>query len=419
MDIKHIKPRQFREVVGQAFTKQVIQTSLTRKSYPQITLLEGPSGTGKSTLAEIISMSLTCEEKNQAEPCLTCRSCKENLTALEKGEAGSNVVKVNISLALGKKDVLEIIKDIFILEPKPNQNSVYILEEVHALSKTDQIPFLEEMSNIPDGVYVIMCTTQSNKLIPELRGRATSLRLKPPTYEECTMLVEQTCARIGVRPPKETAMKMLVQKVGHVPREIVKTILLLSSGLEVNENSIREYLGVVEFKEYLTLFEKTRENMFEYVGHLEKIKDKGISLKDLVAGMKSFMIDTVTYLYGRKNISIDNRSKGRLKDIFSEYNERDFLGVVKVVGDLTYETEEESFYQLIMLKRHMNKETEREVLKKSRAEANKTAIQSERKLEERKIEEQKKEKDNRVKNEEVSLEYIQELTGNLTVSKDK
>lgn len=187
----------FNEVVGNVSTVSVIRQSLHNKTFPHIAIFSGMYGTGKSTCAEIVSMSLTCTNTIDDNPCMSCAQCNNNLKAIQNTGVSSRVSKVNVGRINKKSDMETLLKDIFDLQIS-EQSVVYIIEEAHALDDSQQTALLEEIDRLSDDVYIIFCTTKPTRLLPELRSRAITFNFTRLSNSEASILFELYCTKRNV-----------------------------------------------------------------------------------------------------------------------------------------------------------------------------------------------------------------------------
>lgn len=380
--VTKLRPRKFDNVIGQTNIKEIITAAIKIDRFPKLSLFSGESGVGKSTLAEICALALACESPEGADPCCKCKTCQQNLKALASGKTTDSLVKVNIGLLNSKKDILEVIKEIFVLQPRVNGNVVYILEEVHALPQDSQIPLLEEFMNIPDGIHIMLCTTQPYKLIHELRGRATSFSLGLPSVEECMNLIDLACDRIGIARPNDEAKKWLCRNSGNSPREIVKIVDTLSVTGSLEMDKIKSYLGAVTNDKYIDFFEvlyKSGDDLAPVIFWFEDVKQQGVTLSNFVKGLKDFIIDLAITLYGSINEGFSRSDKQKLKEVFEGVNQSQFLDMVAFIDTMKFYTEKESMYSIFLLKKHIMGITKRQIVTQSQNKANTQTIKSERK----------------------------------------
>lgn len=377
---KELRPLTFEEVVGQSTVKVLLENALAQDRLPRLCLFQGPSGTGKSTLAEITASVIADDHQ---------------------------IKKINMGALTGKQDLLEVIREVFTLQAADG-NNVFILEEVHALTKDQQIPFLEEIERQQDRVFIFMCTTEPMRLIPELRNRATVFRLERPSIEDCIRLVQRACLQLDMTPPKDKTIKWLIKRVGCVPRELIKTVDILSVVGTMNEDTISRYLGVVNTTDLIELLALTTNEDFHPL-HNELHEGKHSPLEYLT-GMKELFIEIMDYLLGGNKQAFTIVEKRILNTVFESKSTQDILSIAHYIGDLTADTNVDAYYKLIKLHRILNKRTERIDVAKSKQEAVVSEIKSEQATQDNQVRQIQEE-------EELSLEMIQNITGSSEVYK--
>ena len=266
-----LRPQSWNQVVGQESVKELCQKTLAEGNFPKFSIFHGPTGTGKSCIAELIAKQLTNYE-GDIEHC-------------------PNITKHNMASLVGKKDIVEVIDGIF--KFKTSGTTVFILEEVQVLKqKEEQAPFLEELTKIPANVYIIMCTTKLSSLLPELRNRAIAFQLTLPTLEECKEYVTNILEELHFAPMSDRAKTVLIKASDFTPRSIVKHIELLSSGSSVNEEDISKFFHVV-----------SNEN---YIKTLYLLTDPSITLYQCVRSIKQIIEESrnLSFLYGLRDFAI-------------------------------------------------------------------------------------------------------------------
>lgn len=289
----------FRDVVGNTSTINLIKTSLKRDTLDNFIILSGVTGTGKSTTAEIVGLTVTCANPKDGEPCMECENCKENIKALQSnGECSTmHLKKVNLGRVNSKKDVEELIKEIFVLK-SPVGNSVYILEEVHALASipNGQTALLEEIERLSSNVYVIMCTTKPYSLLEELRDRAINYKFNRLTPEECKLLFDNTCKRIGVRKLSKRVENMILRKAKGVPRVLVKMVEFVHKN-EPTEAELEEYFGFIStevFSKLLSVMDLSLADTMQYVEDLTNKNTYDI----LIEQLEDYTLKALFYITG-------------------------------------------------------------------------------------------------------------------------
>lgn len=368
------RPRQISDVIGQDSLKNMIRRSLRNKTFPQFSIMYGPSGTGKSTMAEICGLSLTCENPENGEPCCKCKSCTDNLTMLDSGKSSYNLVKLNMG-AIERSDFKSTIKEVFTLSPAIGDNAVYIFEEIQSLTKDEQNILLEYTSNIAKNIYVIACTTEFMKLRQELRNRAIKFQFKQLKTEEAITLIERVCSDKQIVKPTNEISKFIARSTNNCPREMVNLIDFLSDADSLNGQSITEFLGYVGNAVYIDYFSNSKKDVYEFVQWLDSVAEKGYI--NIVRGIRNFVIDCYGYIFGSNTVYFNTHEKHQIKEIFGGFNEDRMLEIMRYFDECKYDDDISAKYCLIAGRRFIICKTVTDVFRESKREASRTNIQSE------------------------------------------
>lgn len=341
------RPRHWNDVLGQTHLKPIIQQAMLSDTFPKFSLFTGPSGTGKSTLAELCAMSIACSNSLN-EPCGHCDNCKAFL-------AGNSriIKKYNMAKMLGKKDIVTVLDEIFEYTAIEGL-AIYILEEVHVLKDFEQSPFLEELTRIPDDVYIMMCTTQPYKILPEIRNRAITFNCEMPTIGQCREFIKKICRTAGITIPPESTIKTLVEVSENTPRKIVSTLQLFSSGDQLTRENLSEFFGLADESIYVDLLEylHSSKTFYEYAAFIEELSERDISAVKVVKGFDNFMVDVLLERSSRQKFNLIQEGE-RLSEACSRLGETGILRIMNFIAKRDYSSvrnESSAKYFLLQLK---------------------------------------------------------------------
>lgn len=368
------RPRQISDVVGQDTVKNVVRRSLRNKTFPQFSLMYGPSGTGKSTMAEICGLSITCESPENGEPCCRCKSCVDNLKLLNDGKSSYNISKLNMG-AIERSDFKATIRDVFTLKPAIGDNAVYIFEEIQALTKDEQNILLEYISNIASNIYVIACTTEMNRLRQELRNRAIKFAFKQIKTDEAIGLLSRVCSIKGITTPTADIAKFLVRSAHNCPREIVNLIDFLADASSLDADTLSQFLGYVGNGVYVEYFQKCSEDTFDFVQWLDSKVDTGY--ENILRGLRDFVIDCYGYVFGSNTAYFNTHEKHNVKLIFEKFNEERMLELMRFFDECRWDNETSAKYCLISGRRFFLGKDNNRVMRESRHDASRSVMKSE------------------------------------------
>lgn len=166
------RPRRFDELVGQEHVVRALSNALESGRVHHAFLFTGTRGVGKTTIARIFAKSLNCERGNTAEPCGQCSSCMDI-------DAGRFVDLIEIDAASnnGIDDVRSLIENAQYM-PARGRTKVYLIDEVHMLSKPAFNALLKTLEEPPGHVKFLLATTDPQKLPVTVLSRCLQFNLR-------------------------------------------------------------------------------------------------------------------------------------------------------------------------------------------------------------------------------------------------
>jgi DNA polymerase-3 subunit gamma/tau len=172
---RRYRPRRFAEIKGQDHVVRALRDAVAGGREGQAYLFSGPRGTGKTTSARILAKVLNCERPVDGEPCCECASCVD----VERG-VSYDVHELDAASNNGVEAMRELIEKANL--GTPGRHKVYILDEVHMLSKPAEATLLKTLEEPPSHVVFVLATTDPQKVSDTIRSRTQHLRfhLLPP-----------------------------------------------------------------------------------------------------------------------------------------------------------------------------------------------------------------------------------------------
>lgn len=325
----------FNEVVGNVSTVSVIRQSLHNGTFPHIAIFSGMHGTGKSTCAEIVSMSLTCSNTIDDNPCMSCAQCNNNLKALQNTGVSSRVSKVNVGRINKKSDMETLLKDIFDLQIS-EQSVVYIIEEAHALDDSQQTALLEEIDRLSSSVYIIFCTTKPTKLLRELRSRAITFNFTRLSNSEASTLFELYCTKRNITVTDNEIKEMILQYAKGIPRNIVNLIDFVCSN-EFGTKTVADFLGIIDEDTFLLLFEAMKSSdMYTMISVLEDALSKNTQ-DTFIEQLKNFILRV---LFFEEGSIVDGFNFSETERIHVIFDNHDVTRIASIIANIKYNASE-------------------------------------------------------------------------------
>lgn len=282
----------FSKVVGNTTTVKLMKGALANNKFPRFSICAGLPGTGKSTCANIAALSLTCENPFNGEPCLQCESCKKNLEAIENTGQTSNVVCKNLAATKSRKDVLELIEEIFVLQPIMG-NKVYVLGEFHCLSPADQSAFLEEIDRLDDNTYIILTTSKVNKLLKEIRSRGITFNFNRLNEKECKLLFDNTCELLQAGKGTKKVFNQLYEYSRGIPRDLVNLVEFVNEN-EPTEDEINDFLQRISSEQFSLILGTLYSDLAEGLELLDELLNK-YNIDLIIEQFKNYIVNLTFY----------------------------------------------------------------------------------------------------------------------------
>lgn len=168
------RPRRFSEMVGQQHVVKALTHALERQRLHQALLFSGTRGVGKTTLGRILAKCLNCEKGVSAEPCTEnhCTSCRE----IDEGRF-LDLIEVDAASRTGVDDTRELLDNVQ-YAPTRGRTKVYLIDEVHMLSRHAFNALLKTLEEPPSHVQFLLATTDPQKLPITILSRCLQFPLK-------------------------------------------------------------------------------------------------------------------------------------------------------------------------------------------------------------------------------------------------
>jgi DNA polymerase-3 subunit gamma/tau len=159
------RPQRFEDVVGQEHVTRTLQNAIREGRIPHAFLFTGARGVGKTTTARILAKALVCEQGPSPEPCNQCRFCRD-VTA----GSSMDIFEIDGASNRGIDDVREL-RESLSYAPAAARYKIYIVDEVHMLTKEAFNAFLKTLEEPPPYVKFIFATTEINKVPITIQSR--------------------------------------------------------------------------------------------------------------------------------------------------------------------------------------------------------------------------------------------------------
>jgi DNA polymerase-3 subunit gamma/tau len=186
------RPATLDEIIGNESVKDSLSSIFARKDRPHTFLFIGPSGTGKTTLGRIVKNMLECSD--------------------------SDFIELNSANTRGIDTIRELSQNCH-YSPIDGNVKVYLLDEVHQQTKDAQHAILKLLEDTPSHVYIILCTTEPEKLLKTIHTRCTTYQTKPLTEKETKALLCSVLKKEKVSDFSDKVLNEIIRVSEGCPRQ--------------------------------------------------------------------------------------------------------------------------------------------------------------------------------------------------------
>lgn len=235
------RPRIFAEMAGQQHVLQALINALDQDRLHHAYLFTGTRGVGKTTIARILSKCLNCEAGVSSVPCGQCSSCTE----ISEGRF-IDLIEVDAASRTGVDDMRELLDNVQ-YAPSRGRYKIYLIDEVHMLSKSSFAALLKTLEEPPPHVKFLFATTDPQKLPITVLSRCLQFNLKNLSAERITEHLQFVLGEEQV-PFEDAALWSLARAADGSMRDALSLTdqAIGHGGGQVNEGDVSAMLGTIE-----------------------------------------------------------------------------------------------------------------------------------------------------------------------------
>ena len=276
------RPATFDTVVGQQSIATTLKNAIRNHSLAQAYLFCGPRGVGKTTCARIMAKTINCLHPTEnMEACNECESCRSF-----NNNASFNIYELDAASNNSGVDIRNLVEQVRI-PPQIGQYKVYIIDEVHMLSKDAFNAFLKTLEEPPAYAKFILATTEKHKIIPTILSRCQIFDFKRITIEDIEKHLAYVAQSEGVNAEPE-ALNIIAQKADGALRDALSIFdqMVSFSGKDITYKSVIENLNVLDYDYYFRIVDDLLQgNTSDILLLVNDIINKGFEPQHFVTGM--------------------------------------------------------------------------------------------------------------------------------------
>ncbi|MGR2821654.1 DNA polymerase III subunit gamma/tau [Vibrio vulnificus] len=244
------RPRQFKEVVGQGHVLTALENALEHNRLHHAYLFSGTRGVGKTSIGRLFAKALNCETGITSAPCGECDTCRE----IEEGRF-VDLLEIDAASRTKVEDTRELLDNVQ-YKPARGRFKVYLIDEVHMLSRHSFNALLKTLEEPPEYVKFLLATTDPQKLPVTILSRCLQFHLKPITVDAIHQQLDFILAKEGVT-AQARALGMIAHAADGSMRDalsLTDQAIALGNG-QIETDLVSHMLGTIDTDQAIHLLE--------------------------------------------------------------------------------------------------------------------------------------------------------------------
>ena len=303
------RPSTFEDVVGQQHVTRTLINSIKENKIPSALLFCGPRGVGKTSSARIFAREINNYSKED--------------------ELSFNIFELDAASNNKADDIRDLIEKVRI-PPQKGKYKVYIIDEVHMLSKHAENAFLKTLEEPPPYVVFILATTEKNKILPTIISRCQIYDFNRIKEAEIVEYLNQICEKENIE-FELPALNLIAKKSDGSMRDSLtildRVVNYSNNKILIKETSI--LLNVIDDDKYLEIVQKTQNgNLVNAIEIFNKLSDSGIDEKEFMIGLIEYYRNLI--LLKVSNFSFQNEDEKHLI-IANQTSNSNIINIIKTI----------------------------------------------------------------------------------------
>jgi len=271
------RPQDFDNLVGQDYIKTTLINAIKQEKVSHAYIFSGPRGTGKTSTARLIAKTLNCEKpKDGHNPCDVCELCID----INEGKL-IDLIEIDAASNRGIDEVRDL-KEKINFAPTRSKYKVYIIDEVHMMTKEAFNALLKTLEEPPEHAYFILATTEIHKIPETIISRCQRFDFKRITKADIVARLKYIAESEKIE-AEQKALELIAKYTDGGMRDAIGLLEQLSSDNKITFTAVKDVLGVSDH----SLIEKLYNGLMmketkDTLGIIQDLHDHGSDLKKFV-----------------------------------------------------------------------------------------------------------------------------------------
>lgn len=325
------RPMVFEDVVGQTHVTTTLRNAIAGNRLSHAYIFSGPRGVGKTTAARILAKAINCEHPKNFNPDNECDLCKE----ITEGRS-VNVFEIDGASNRGVEEIRNL-REAVRYAPARGKYKVYIIDEVHMLTKEAFNALLKTLEEPPSQVLFIFATTEVHKVPLTILSRCQRFEFRRNTIEEITSRLKFIAKEEKISISND-ALFLIAKKADGSMRDAQSIFdqVVSFGGEQIDVQQVMQIFNIVDQELYFNVTDLIKSRDSKSVFSLvEGIISKGYDVKEFLSGLSEHFRNLLIVRSTNTSEFIEASEvyKKRYEQEAVHFNEEDLLRLIKITND--------------------------------------------------------------------------------------
>ena len=319
---RRFRPKTFNEIIGQDHITTILKNQILQSRLSHAYLFTGTRGTGKTSLAKVFARAINCLNPHEAEPCNECENCLEAL-----GGKAVDIIELDAA-SNNSVDNIRELRDKAIYLPTKLKYKVYIIDEVHMLSKGAFNALLKILEEPPKHLIFILATTEPERIPKTIISRVQRFDFKRIDDSLIAKNLSRVLDTIGKKYEDEAVQIVARAGAGSMRDALSMLESTISYSDTLTKESVLKALGLLDESYSTGIVEAIfTRNLEMYYANLDKLfldgKDEAMIIDGIIKALREILYDKVNKPH-KYNFTFDIKLMDIINaiDIYMDYLER-------------------------------------------------------------------------------------------------
>ncbi len=314
---RRYRPEDFSSLVGQSHVGVTLQSAIRMGRIGHAYLFTGPRGVGKTSAARILAKALNCEKGTSEQPCLECATC----LAISKGNA-TDVIEVD-GASNNSVDDIRDIRENANYAPLHSPYKIYIIDEVHMVTRSGFNALLKTLEEPPAHVIFIFATTEAHKIPETILSRCQRFDFRSIGEDDIASRLTHILQAENIEMEDEALRALARWADGgmRTAQSCLDQLITYAGGEKVTAVNLSDMLGLLTRREMLEVLEHAMEQRFpELIRFCDQLSGRNIRAAQVLDQIHQLLGD----LMRLKHLGIEEAGK--------RFSEHEFALATKLVA---------------------------------------------------------------------------------------